>query len=554
MFNIKSIKKVAKSFLRKNIWTLIVAGILITFVIGETTVTNVSFSNLELSYNMYIRLKDNYNLNLSKEEENQETKNIIKQYSSNIVSQVFSGSPNSFITEYNEKYNITKGIFYDIFSIVSTSRIQLTQLVNRLLNNQDMSIIATSILIIMATISLLIKVLLANPLVIGKDRIFLESIYYHKTKLNVITSAFKKERYSNAVKTVFLKNIYQLLWNITVVGGIIKNYSYKMVTFIQAENGLIEAKQSILLSRKLMDGHKLECFKIDLSFIGWNLLVIITFGLAGIFVVPYYEATMAEYYRRLREEYINNKKEGYELLNDKELFINQTNKPTYSDAKTKEERRKKIQEEYEEINSHYDTFDYILFFFLFAILGWLWEVLYFALQYGVIVNRGALYGPWLPIYGFGCSFIILVFSKLKRLSKLQTNPFKTFIFIMILCTLLEYLTSYFLEKIHGIRYWEYNGIFLNINGRVCLENSIFFGIGGSLCIYFFGPLFQREVHKIPISIKKIFCTIFVCICLIDSTYALFYPHKGEYITNNVQEKSKIENIINERVSTKSTNI
>ena len=547
MFKIKDIKKSAKSFLKKNIWNLIVAGIIITFVIGETTLTNVSFSNLELSYNMFTNLRENYGSNLSKEEENQETKNIIKQYSSNVVSQIFSGSPNNFITEYNAKYNVTKGIFYDIFSIITTSRIQLTQLVNRILNNQNISILATIILIIMALISLLIKVLLANPLIIGKNRMFLESIYYHKTKLNVITSAFRKNRYSNAVKTVLFKNIYQLLWNVTIIGGIIKNYSYKMVTYIQAENGEIGAKQSILISRKMMDGHKLECFKIDLSFIGWNLLVIITFGLAGIFVVPYYEATMAEYYKRLREDYINNKKESFELLNDKELFINQTNKPTYSDAKTKEERRKKIQEEYEEINSKYDTFDYILFFFLFAILGWLWEVLYFALQYGVIVNRGALYGPWLPIYGFGCSFIILVFSKLKKLSKLQTNPFKTFLFIMLLCTIIEYITSFALEQIHGIRYWEYNGIFLNINGRVCLENSIFFGIGGSLCIYFFGPLFQREVHKISKNIKKIVCSILVCICLIDSTYAMFYPHKGEYITNNISSKSNIETSINEEL-------
>ena len=547
MFKIKDIKKSAKSFLKKNIWNLIVAGIIITFVIGETTLTNVSFSNLELSYNMFTNLRENYGSNLSKEEENQETKNIIKQYSSNVVSQIFSGSPNNFITEYNAKYNITKGIFYDIFSIITTSRIQLTQLVNRILNNQNISIWATIILIIMALISLLIKVLLANPLIIGKDRMFLESIYYHKTKLNVITFAFRKNRYSNAVKTVLLKNIYQLLWNVTIIGGIIKNYSYKMVTYIQAENGEIGAKQSILISRKMMDGHKLECFKIDLSFIGWNLLVIITFGLAGSFVVPYYEATMAEYYKRLREDYINNKKESFELLNDKELFINQTNKPTYSDAKTKEERRKKIQEEYEEINSKYDTFDYILFFFLFAILGWLWEVLYFALQYGVIVNRGALYGPWLPIYGFGCSFIILVFSKLKKLSKLQTNPFKTFLFVMLLCTIIEYITSFALEQIHGIRYWEYNGIFLNLNGRVCLENSIFFGIGGSLCIYFFGPLFQREVHKISKNIKKIVCSIFVCICLIDSTYAMFYPHKGEYITNNISSKSNIETSINEEL-------
>ena len=281
-----------------------------------------------------------------------------------------------------------------------------------------------------------------------------------------------------------------------------------------------------------MKGHKLECFKIDLTFLGWNILVIITFGLAGLFVTPYYESVMAEYYNRLRKEYINYKKLDYELLNDEKLFINQSNSPTYNDAKTSEERRKRILEEYEEINSKYDWWDYIFLFFIFASLGWLWEVLYFALQFGVIVNRGVLYGPWLPIYGFGCSFVIIIFSKFKRISKLQANPFKTFLLIMFLCTIMEYVTSFVLEKMYGIRYWEYNGIFLNINGRVCLENSIFFGLGGSLCIYIFGPLFQRGVHKVPKNIKVISCSILISICLIDALYAGLQPHKGEYITEN----------------------
>ena len=236
MREIKSIKKSAKNFLKKNIWTLIVAGILITFVLGETTVANVSFNNLELSYNAFNQLVENYNLDQSKEEKENEKDEIIGTYTSNLVSQIFSGRRNSFITEYNNKNNITKGLFFDIFTIISRSRIQLNQFVNSVLNNENNTTAIAVIISVMASISLLIKILITNPLIIGERRLFLESIYYHKTKLRTLIAPFKKNKYGNAVRTVLLKNIYQVLWNVTIIGGIIKNYSYKMVTFIEAEN------------------------------------------------------------------------------------------------------------------------------------------------------------------------------------------------------------------------------------------------------------------------------------------------------------------------------
>lgn len=531
MFQIKSIKKSAKSFLKKNKWTLIVAGILTTFIVGETTLTNISYNNLEITYDAFQRVRTQVvESDDNDEEKKNTTHDIVAQYSSNLVSQIFSGDTDSFITEYNKKNNVTKGVFYDVFSIISTSRIQITQFFGKIINSSDNSFAVALTLALMALFSLAIKVLLTNPLLIGQSRLFLESINYHKTRLRVIGHSFRRGRYPNSVKTVLLKNVRQILWNITIIGGIIKNYSYKMVTYICAENTSIKAKDAIKISREMMNGHKFESFKIDLSFLGWNILIVLTFGLAGIFVKPYYESVYAEYYSRLRKEYIENKKYKYELLNDFGLYENLENKPTYSDAKNKEERRLKVIEEYEEINSKYDWLDYIIFFFIFAIIGWLWEVLYFTLEFGVIVNRGALYGPWLPIYGFGCSFVILIFSKLKRLSRLQANPFRTFLLVMLVCTFMEYMTSFVMEKATGVRYWEYSGIFLNLNGRVCLENSIFFGVGGCLCIYLIGPLLQRGVHKIRKDYKVIACTVFSFIIMCDALYSTFVPHTGKYIT------------------------
>ena len=541
MFNFKKIKKSAKSFFKKNKWTLIVSGLITTFIVGETTLMSVSFNNLELTYNAFKNLKIANNESISEEEkEVSSTSDVIKQYSSNLVSEILSGNSESFITEYNKKNNVTKGIVFDAFTMVSRSRVQVSQFVEKALNNDENSLSVTLTLCFMAILSLLIKILLTNPLLVGQSRLFLESKNYPKTKLRVLAYAFRKKKYSNAVKTILLRNIRQLLWNITIIGGFIKAYSYKMVKYIEAENGYIPARQAIKMSREMMDGHKVECFKLDVTFWGWNILVILTFGLAGIIITPYYESVMTEYYSRLRKEYIEKKKYCFESLNDYELYENLSNRSTYLDATTKEERRQRMLEEYEEINSKYDWWDYIMFFFIFAIIGWLWEVLYFTLQYGVIVNRGALYGPWLPIYGFGCSLIILIFSKMERLSKLQTNPLRTFLLVMFLCTIMEYLTSFVMEKLTGIRYWEYKGIFLNINGRVCLENSIFFGLGGSLCIYVIGPLLQRGVHRISKNVKIIACVILMSICILDATYSTFKPHTGKYITEENTDRNAQE--------------
>ena len=69
----------------------------------------------------------------------------------------------------------------------------------------------------------------------------------------------------------------QFLWNFTIIGGIIKRYSYKMVTYIIAENPHINPNDAIKISEEMMKGNKLQAFKLDLSFIGWNILQIISF-------------------------------------------------------------------------------------------------------------------------------------------------------------------------------------------------------------------------------------------------------------------------------------
>ena len=111
--------------------------------------------------------------------------------------------------------------------------------------------------------------------------------------------------------------MYQVLWNFTIIGGIIKVYSYRLVPMIMAENPKIRPKDAITLSRKMMYKNKFQLFKMDFSFIFYEMLNLFSFGLFGIFFSnPYYTASIVEFYTDVKKQYINDKKENYELLND----------------------------------------------------------------------------------------------------------------------------------------------------------------------------------------------------------------------------------------------
>lgn len=113
-----------------------------------------------------------------------------------------------------------------------------------------------------------------------------------------ILAMFHSENYMNVVKIQFLKNLKIVLWTMLfVVPGIIKMFEYAMVPYIVAENPGMDSKEVFEISKRMMMGRKFDFFVMELSFIGWQLLSGITFGIVGIFYVnPYVQATVAEIY------------------------------------------------------------------------------------------------------------------------------------------------------------------------------------------------------------------------------------------------------------------
>lgn len=161
--------------------------------------------------------------------------------------------------------------------------------------------LATTVFIVMALlISILIivlKIFVGNLLEVGGMNFFIKN-RTEKAGIGELLSGFKSGHYGNIVLTLFLRDLYIVLWSLLfIIPGIIKGLEYRMVPYILAENPGMDRKEAFAISKRMMDGQKWDTFVLSLSFIGWELLSVITCGIVGIFYVnPYIQATFVELY------------------------------------------------------------------------------------------------------------------------------------------------------------------------------------------------------------------------------------------------------------------
>ena len=167
---------------------------------------------------------------------------------------------------------------------------------------------------------------------------------------------------------------------------------------------------------------------------------------------------------------------------------------------------------------------YLLFFFFSSFLGWLWEVVLTLFSQHEFINRGILFGPWLPIYGFGGCFLVLLLQKLKK------HPALIFLISLLLCSVLEYFSGLLLETLWDVKWWDYSEHTWNLHGRICLLCSIGFGIGGLLILYVILPLFERLYDKIPQKAALIVSLILLLFLAADAAYAADFPNMGKGIS------------------------
>lgn len=182
-----------------------------------------------------------------------------------------------------------------------------------------------------------------------------------------------------------------------------------------------------------------------------------------------------------------------------------------------------------------EIYYYFLLFLIYSFIGWLIEVIGKLIEKHKFVNRGFLIGPICPIYGHGCILMILTLSRYKD------NPLTLFIYAIFICSLLEYFTSYFMEKIFKARWWDYSTKRFNLNGRICAETMIPFGILGTLVICVINPIFEYLLNLFNFETIKITAIILFVIYLIDSIISLtiMFGFKG---TLKTVEKDGTEEI------------
>lgn len=432
-------------------------------------------------------------------------------------------------------------------------------------------------------------------------RMILEGRTYRLVPLSHFFFLKAVKRWNRTAMTLLYATLCEWLWSLTIAGGFIKHYSYFAVPFIAAENPDVSPKEALQLSRRMMDGHKWDCFLLDLSFLGWRLLGFLSFGVTEVlWSVPYRMAAYTEYYVNLREMAKAQAIPGSELMNDEYLYApapEEELRKGYADivrrgdlvdedivvlspaqrffsrnfglwTATLEEKKVYSQQEglrqqmrlgQQELGreaypqrlhplwtkeaaaltgrvsylSPVTVWTLIIIFFSFSFVGWLWEVSLHIMIDGAFINRGVLHGPWLPIYGAGVGLIAVLLYRFRK------NPILEGVMVVLLCGFVEYMTSLVMELTLGMRWWDYTGYYLNLNGRICGEGLTVFALGGMAAVYLLVPVIDGAVTRIKPKVLIPVCILLVLSLCFDLVYSMNHPNAGKGITD-YEEYTKTE--------------
>lgn len=368
-----------------------------------------------------------------------------------------------------------------------------------------------------ALIAAVIRFFIQNVVIVGRNRYVMENRFEKEVSLRRILAPFHIKTLWHVIRVMLCYNLTIMLWSFTIVGGVYKYYQYGFVPYILAENPSAGWREAKRLSRAMTKGckWKIFCTRLSYSYI-WLLKLI---PLVGLFVaVPLEMQLDAELYFTLRNTR-DTSEAGKRLFTEPvfsgcpytEMPESNGSKPDYAlkDLSLElPERKGKI--------SPYSVMDFIFMFFTFCLIGWLWECGLHMVRQHEFVNRGTLYGPWIPIYGVGGTAVVFLFDRFKE------NKFRLLMLELALCAVLEYLTSFLLDFIFNSSYWDYKTEFLNINGRICFAALTAFGIGGMAAIYVLAPVISGVVSRCAKKPKTIVAALLCSAFLADIVCCLLF--------------------------------
>lgn len=164
-----------------------------------------------------------------------------------------------------------------------------------------------------------------------------------------------------------------------------------------------------------------------------------------------------------------------------------------------------------------NVLDYIFYFFFYSFIGWFFESCYCSVKPRKWVNRGFLRGPFCPIYGVGALVIMICLVPLRSLTEnLWLNELVIFVAGMILCDIVEFMTSYIMEKLFHARWWDYSNKKFNIQGRICLTHTLYWGTCSCLFVFILEPIVNYYlVGQINPDSRKILTYILLTVFAFD---------------------------------------
>lgn len=183
---------------------------------------------------------------------------------------------------------------------------------------------------------------------------------------------------------------------------------------------------------------------------------------------------------------------------------------------------------------------------IFSIIGLIIETIFCYLTTGIIESRkGLIWGPFCPVYGVGATILIILLERYKN------NPIKLFIIGSIAGNIIEYILSYILEAIYGIRFWDYSYVDLNLNGRICIRYSVFWGMLTIVLIEVVKPYIDKIINKIPnlrpLNVSIIILLVIDCIATVWAINTYQDRVLAKYYNIETTNQKSLKNYIEEKL-------
>ncbi len=158
---------------------------------------------------------------------------------------------------------------------------------------------------------------------------------------------------------------------------------------------------------------------------------------------------------------------------------------------------------------------YFWYFIVFSMVGYVCEVIYCSIPAKRFINRGFLQGPYLPVYGFGGLAVHLLLLPIAH------APLLVFLLGMLITSVIEYSAGFLLEILFHTRLWDYSGHRFHIRGRVCLKNSLLFGLLAMASLYLLHPMIERLLGNLSPLLRTLGAFGMLVLMAIDTTASAF---------------------------------